>query len=393
MTDLIEKLKQGLFLLLLAAVPAFFFLRGDWVLYALVDQDTVSDGLYSTTMEDMVKSALPMSRQLAQLGLDLRLLGGQREQNGIFISENGLMRNIDQENRMFTRENTAVISEFAQQLADASNYRKNVYLAVIPTSGGVLTQDLPQFAQSQMVDQRRLIEELYNRTSDLVRTVDVFSSLRNRREQYIYYRTENNLTALGGFYTYTALARRLGVADRSVNQFDIEYVDHSYYGDLYQSPAGTVGAWGGATAPYRQVKPDTLSLFTYGRAQREYIVTQTANGEKKTYHTLYPRHLMELGSKMDVYLGGAAAITEIASSAPYRSRLLVFGDKTAMAYLPFLVNHYGEVTLCDLFLMAPEDFAAIRPEEYDNVLFVYGIETFIHTQSPAMAGRIAWEDA
>lgn len=374
-----RRVKNTLLLLALALLPGYFLFQSG---------GSVPDSIAAA--DSFVRESLPMARQMEQLELDLRLMAGQREQNGIFISENGLMKKLDPPNQAAITRNTAAILDFADRLTMSSNGKKHTYLALLPTAAGVLQQELPRFAGAEMADQQRLIEEIYNGFSGTVLTADVYSALQNRRDQYIYYRTDNSLTALGGYHAYTAIARRLEITNRSLSQFDIEYVNHAYYGDLYQRQPGTVGGWEKSTAPYRRVQPDTLALFRYS-GNREYMVTQSGGGERKVYHTLYPLHRMELGPSLDIYLGGSAAVTDIRCSSPGRLRLLVFGDEASLACMPFLANHYQQVTLVNLALTSPADRAGIQPELYDQVLFAYGIESYIHTRVPALADDVRWE--
>lgn len=375
-----KKIVHLLFLLLLALVPAYF-------LSHLVPADgTIPAAMSIGSVETQIKSALPGNRRLAQLGLELRMLGGQKEQDGIVVTKDGLMRNIAPPDGDAIQANIAAMGAFSRQLAEVSGHKKHTYLAVIPTASGIFQQKLPQFSQSRMVNQQRLIEDLYSQLSDNVRSIDVYSALHSRREQYLYYRTENNLAALGGYYTYTAIARRLGVADRSLGQFDIEYVDYRYYGDLYHTPGGT-------GAPYREVAPDTLALFRYNRTGRKYTVTHRSGTRQQMYHSLYSPSAMELGASLDIYFGGMSAVMDIQSSSPAKTRLLVFGDKTAQAYLPFLAKDYQYITLVDLSQLTPADYDTIHLEEYDNALFVYSIETMIHTRYPSLAAQLVGEDA
>lgn len=385
-----EHIKTGLVLAVLLLIPAFFLVDAQWNLAP--DTPEAQDLPLVSDLEALVRERLPFSRELEQLGLDLRLLGGQREQNGIFISEEGLMRNIDAPIETLVARNSEAVAQLAREVEAASGGKKNIYLAIFPTAAGVLRQNLPRFAQGEMFDQQRAIEEMYNRLPQSVRTIDVYSALYNRRGQYIYYRTDNGLTALGGYYSYAAIARRLEISNRSLSQFNIEYVKHDFYGDLYRAPSGSTGAWSSSSAPYRKVSPDIISLYTYS-GNREYLVTQKDSGGEKVYHTLYPRHRMALGSETDIYFGGQAAVTEIRSSAPYRGKLLVFGDKTAAAYLPFLANHYGEVVLVDLYYARSSDLKQLALEEYDQILLAYGIESYIHTRNPSRVREVVEQGA
>jgi hypothetical protein len=91
---------------------------------------------------------------------------------------------------------------------------------------------------------------------------------------------------------------------------------------------------------------------------------------------------------MDLFLGGLSAITDVRSSAPYNRSLLVLGDRTALAYAPFLANHYSRVTIVDL-LREDTVTSGIHAGNYSQVLFAYSVDTFLHRQLPAeLLGRL-----
>jgi hypothetical protein len=226
--------------------------------------------------------------------------------------------------------------------------------------------------------------------------MDVYSTLDQHADEYVYYRTEDNLSALGGYYAYYAMGRRLGHSNRVLSRYEVEYVDHDFYGDLYSAPGAGLNLTGGALEPLQKLEPDLLALYRFRYLPREYTVAHTNGGEQLIYHTLYPMQRLLLGDPTDVYLGGRSPRIDITTSqnlaSENKSRLLVFGDKTAAAYLPFLVNHYQEVTLLDLSLMDDDEIRALRPNNYDEVIFAYGIESLIHSQDHiAKVEGIDWE--
>lgn len=339
------------------------------------------------SLETEIKESMPGRDWLRSVALDIRLLAGEREQNGIFISEDGLMSRTDKPSDSRILDNVSAISAFDEQLSARTDAQANTYLAVLPTSAGVLQQNLPQFAQSGLVDQQRKIEEIYNQISISVRTVDVYSTLKSHSDEYIYYRTDSSLTSLGGYYVYSAVARRMGLDVQSLGEYTVDYIDNAFYGNLYQAQTGS---WGAPTAPYRKVQPDILSLYRYS-GNREYLVSQrTVSGNERVYHTLYPMDKMMLDSKLDVYLGGNAAMTDIESSTFNEQKLLVFGDRSANLFLPFMTEHYQHITLVNLFYADDEILDTLRPEEYDAVLFAYAFERFCSSAQSAMVRRLSW---
>ena len=117
-------------------------------------------------------------------------------------------------------------------------------------------------------------------------------------------------------------------------------------------------------------------------------MTKRQDGALKTYHTLYPLHLLDLGREMDIFVGGLSAVTTIQTNSPYKASLLVFGDKTALTFLPFLANQYSTVTLVDLFQLGSQEYESLSLLDYDQVLFAYSIETFMHYNTPSRANRL-----
>jgi len=319
------------------------------------------------------------------------VLGGQREYNQIFISGDELIPVLDPPFDYLVSENTQAILEFAQQS------RPHVYTMIIPTVSAIRQQSLPSFFLGQSVNQRQFIDQVYSEmlgsvatiddyTSEMlgrVTTIDAYTALFNAREQYIFYRTQNNLTSLGGFHLYYALGQsgRLleSTARPSLQRYDVEHVMYNFFGDLY------------ARSPFQNARGDILSIFRYRRTPmpREYIVTIHQNGQARTYHTLFPLHNLDLeGREMDIFLGGRGAKTVITTSSTFPNNLLVVGDHTALAFVPFLANHYRTVTLLDLSQMRGEDFLAvarqIERDFYDQILIAYSIETYMHYPYPAL---------
>ncbi len=328
------------------------------------------EGRFVSALDQYIGKNLPFQKQLAEISLSLGLLSGQQEQNQIFISADGLIRNIDEPSMVIIDNNISAVREFAQHVG------KPTYLMLIPTASAILQQQLPPYAQLNN-NQKPLMEYIYGKMAGVVTTVDVYPALFNKRDEYIYYRTEDNLTALGGYYVFNSLIGKLGRDTRDpvgLRQYDISYLSHEYYGNLYKS------------SPYRPVRPDVLTAFHYTYYDRKYTVTHIQGDHAKTYHTLYPTHLLDLGDPIQVYLGGISAITDIRIASPNNVRkLLVFGDKTALSYLPFVVDTYAQVTLVDLFLLG--EYSAIQPDQYDQVLFAYSTENF-NSHFPRLATRL-----
>lgn len=316
-----------------------------------------------------VKLQFKQISRLQQLAPTLLLVGGAKEQDSIFITENYLLENISCEDPAVLEQNLNGIEKFL----NAHNIPTAFLL--IPTACAIKQQDIPALAQ--LFNQKALISKCYSRLAGQTSTVDAYSKLFAAKDQYTYYRTESNLTGLGGYYVYTALATRLDLMARPLNQFEVENLSQDYYGELYQRSS------------YKGIDPDLLTLYRFSRYSRQYQLTCTNNGECKNYYTLFPTHLIELGQPKSALLGGFGQRLDISVVSPYEESLLVFADETVLSYLPFLVVHYGNITVVDLQSCTPDQLTSLTIDDYDQVLFAYSVDNFIHAPVSTAASSLA----
>ena len=313
---------------------------------------------------------MPFEDAFGQIRRELYLLGGRRELNGIFLTESGLIRRIGPINDDIVQANIGSVLSFADSLAGfGADDIIPVFVALLPSSAAILEESLPPF--SNTINQRQFIEGVYSALLGRVSVISVFETLSGNRHEYIFYRTHDNFTSLGGYYIYTQLhMRMLGLAAPTLAAFDLSHPSNNFLGDLYH------------LSPYRGVHPDTITLFHWSSYNRQHIVTHTGPGGRRVYHTLFPEHMASLGRPMDVFLGGLSPVTDIYSSVPYERSLLILGDSTALAYAPFLANHYRRVTIIDIFepgAVTPDIFA----RNYSQVLIAASVDTFMTRELPA----------
>lgn len=355
-----KRISAVIFLILMVAGMAAVSLRASFSSLGGLPQ--LLSGETASLMEQSFSSAFPFREQLLQLGWDIRFASGNRQEEGCFIGNGHIIPNISAPSERCLEQNIDGIARFA-----AVNSRIPVYFALIPTAAAIEQDDLPEFSTSYMVNQKGLIEEIYQALSGSVSTVDIYGSLFNNNEKYLYYRTEDNLTALGGYYVYSSIGARMGHKTRSLGDFDIQYARHDFVGSL------------GQQFPYARVKPDIISLFHYRKYGRRYRVETLSGGEELTMGSLYDMEKLSSENPMEVYLGERGTMTAIyVEDGPYSQRLLVFADKSCLSWLPMLANHYEEVLLVDLESATSEEIRYLDTFYYDQVLFAYSTDTFMH---------------
>lgn len=311
-------------------------------------------------LEQAVAASFPWRGQLRQTRVGLNYLGGGKEQNGVFITGDALMLDVQPQGLETGNDNTLAMMDFTE------DYQRPSYVMLIPTACAVQQSKVPYPDITPLYNQKQLIDDVYRRVSGYVTAIDVYPTLSNHQGEYIYYRTHNAATGLGGYYIYTVAARKLGWKPRGIEQFDVDHIDYRYYGDLYR------------LSPYRAIEPDRVSAYVFSRYSRNYTVTHYDQDGSRRYFTLYPKHRKELGDTMDILLGGMSPVIDISvgsQSAQYK-QLLIFSDRSVQSFLPFLLIHYGRVTVVDTTQATPKLLGQLDVTEYNQVLFAYSVDSY-----------------
>lgn len=309
---------------------------------------------------------------LKNLAPNILIRAGAREQDGIFISNDYLLENIQPPDEEILEANLLGIENFTDRSTTPTAF------ALIPTSCAIKQQELPTGAS--LFNQKQLISDCYSRLIGKAGSVDAYSNLFSAKDQYTYRRTETALTGLGGYYIYTALGARMGFTPRALNQFEVENLPQSYYGELYSRCA------------YKNIPPDLITVYRFSRYSRQYQLNITQNGEKKSYYTLFPTHLTDLGKPRSILLGGEGERIDISVVSPYEDNLLILSDETVSSFLPFLVVHYGNITVLNIAECDDDTLREIDADSYDQILFCYSVDNFIHEDVCSRAALLMGEN-
>lgn len=343
----------SLFLLIvMAAVPAAT---------VVVNPPAAQDISSLQAFEDYLKGNLIFREELKNVASEVLVQSGQKEQENIFYTQNGLL-----ENYWPTAEDEVKRSNIKSVIAFAENHDVPVGVVIVPTAAAVKQKLVPDNAP--LFNQKEAITEIYRAMEGKVTATDVYSTLYRNfdlNEEYLYCRTTSRLTAQGGYRVYEAIANRLRLTPFALRSYSKEYLVHDYYGELTDS-------WGRS-----RVEGDILAVYHNTNLQndRELRVWGT-DGSTEGYDGMYPTDKLQQ-DPFSIYLGGESAGFELEVLGGEQGRdLLVFGDDAAQMVVPFLSDHYDRVTYCNPELADPKELKQMEMEEYDQVLFLYGIETF-----------------
>lgn len=320
-------------------------------------KETFFNKSYVNGIDNFVSDHFTARKKLISLKTNMDIVSGKKEVNNIFILKDRLIKRFSEPNYEKVSDNINAINLFSQRID------KDVYVMIAPTAAGVYEDHLPKYAK--VYNQKTFIDYVYNYLNkDNVVTLDVFNPLFSTREEYIYYRTDHNWTSLGAYYAYSSTIKKMGFVPISLNSFDIEHASNDFKGTLYSKIL------------YNNIKSDTLDFYHYKKGYNVTSVVVGRGKDAKVSDSMYFKEYLNNNNKYSAMLGEEAPIVTITTDEPSGKNILVIKDSYANSLVPYLTQHYSEITMVDLRYLdySLETFVDIN--YYDQVLFLYNAESF-----------------
>ncbi len=283
----------------------------------------------------------------------MELLTGRREINGVYIEDGRMVEKLDYLDYKTILKSISAINNFSE------NTGLKTYVMIVPTSAEFYSSSNPN------IDQKEEISKIYSELSEKnIITLDAYSILNSNKDDYIYYRTDHHWTTLGAYYVYSSTAYDMGFTPVSLDNYNIEHASSDFQGTLYSKTL------------YDGVKSDIIDIY-YPTSGVDITSTDVYTGKgTETYESYYFRDFLEIKDKYSVFGGQNQPVVKIKTNALNEGKLLVIKDSYANSYIPFLSQHYSEITMLDMrYIDVPYD-EIINIDDYNQVMFLYNYSTF-----------------
>lgn len=315
------------------------------------------DGTVTSGIEDYVADHFAWHDSWVRAKSTIELALGRREQNGVYILKNRIVKRVEEADETILQKNLDGIRSFSEAL-DAP-----VYLMLVPTSVEIYSDELPKNAPN--LDQRAFMDRVKDDLGDSVEFLDVYSAMMSQRDNYIYYRTDHHWTTLGAYTAYSAVGRKMGYEPLDETAFDIEHTEGAFNGTFYSKVL------------YEGIGSDSIDLWHLPQSENDLTVEvyTSVDSEPEIYDSIYFRDYLSVKDKYSVFLGSNQPIVTI-NTGYIGGKLLIIKDSYANSYVPLLLSHYSEIMLIDLrYIQLPLD-SVIDTEDYDSVLILYNVSGF-----------------
>lgn len=167
-----------------------------------------------------------------------------------------------------------------------------------------------------------------------ITSVNVYDSLNQHKEEYIYFRTDHHWTALGAYYGYKAFMESKG--EQPVPLEDYDAVDlGDFLGSTYTKTLDKS----------LEKNPDQLIAY---KPFTDYEYLMYSGSEEKRADVIDMKYANDITNKYLVFISsGGATWSVIKTDVHNGKRLLVIKDSFGNALVPFLLPHYEEIYVVD----------------------------------------------
>lgn len=274
--------------------------------------------------------------------------------NDVYVAEDMLLAVPD--------ENIGALEDAAGKVNSFNeSYDGAVYFVTVPSSSGVYSELLPEYFGGDTEKQQ--IDELYSQLSTDIRKIDAYNILKMLNENYIYYRNDSRWTSYGAYCVYRTVIQKLGFLPSAYDKYTIEHVSASFRGNLYNKTL------------YTDTKPDMLDIYTIDGGAEIVSCTGVCSDGTIVEKSLYDKSFIETNDMYSLYLGECVPVMHIETDVNNDRKLLVIKDSYADCFIPFLTEHYSEITVVAPECLEENLSELVDVNEYEQTLFLFGIES------------------
>ncbi|PGS78311.1 hypothetical protein COC69_15820 [Bacillus cereus] len=285
---------------------------------------------------------------------------GKIENNGVYIGNDGsLIQKFESPKEREVQARIAAINDFDQDTPDV-----NKYVMLVPTAISIQDNKLSKYVSH--TDELMYINKVKGSLHENIKFIDTYDTLRLKKDEYIYYKTDHHWTTKGAFYAYQELSRQMNVIPQKEEAFNVRKITNNFYGSLYSK--------GG----FRGINPDCIELYV-PKNKQEYRVEYIPENKQTT--SFYEMDNVDKKDKYTVFFGGNHPLIKITNNNATGKKLLVVKDSYANSILPFLEAHFSEIYVVDLRYYKENVKTLLQEHHIKDMLILYNGTTFFEDAS------------
>ena len=254
--------------------------------------------------------------------------------------------------------------ELVNSCADMlEQYGVELYDILIPTSVGIVVSS-EYMELLKCTDQGQTISYIFSQVDENVNAVNVFNTLIEHNDEYLYFRTDHHWTALAAYYSYEQFCKVAGLEPAALKDFE----------ELDMGPF--LGSFYGNCAQSSKLRED--NVVAYDPPGDITMVITKENGSSFEWPVLTDMSQSSIYSKYMTFLGGDHPLVTITNNdLPDGPNCVVIKDSFGNPFAPYLSQNYHNVYVID--------YRKYNAMTLSYFVQYYDIDDVLLTESLAMA--------
>lgn len=272
----------------------------------------------------------------------------------------------------FNQDAAETYTNALNQAAEKLDGIANVYSLLVPNNSGAMLseKELKGLGGS---DQKQAIA-YYHSLYDKVKPIKTIETLREHKDEYLYFRTDHHWTQLGAYYVYQNFCKEKGWKPHKLSEFEkmtFEPFLGTFYAELRNQDMAN--------------NPDRVDAYVpMGTNDMTYWNT---DGSKQEWHVIEDVSTWDDASGYYCYIGGDKPMSIIENpDIDDGSSCIVLKESYGNCFVPFLVDHYQTVYVVDFRYANVNLVDYVKEKKIQDVLIMNNI-TIIG--SDTVANKIA----
>lgn len=319
--------------------------------------DRVLEGRYTKKYEKYVSDQIYGRDLWVMLKSKVDSLLNVKESNGVYKCEdNYYMEAFNPLPMDDINKNIEAINDFAKKHSEIETYFFN-----IPAAISILDDKLPNNAP--IIDQKSYIDNFEDSLHDNITFIDCYDTLKEHKDEYIYYKTDHHWTSLGAYYAFLEFANHKNM---DIVEYEEKIITNAF--------EGTLTSIGG----YNPKELDEIKIYI-PKSDDEFVVNYVEEQEKST--SLYCSDYLGLKDKYSVFLGGNHPLVRINTTVNNNERLLIIKDSYANEFVQFLTPYYRDIVMVDPRYYYDDINKLIKDEKITEIMYMYNANGFFNDNS------------
>lgn len=359
-------LRVILFFLVIIIIPAFTLL-GEKETVSYNENKTLAEfpelsleswknRSFMNGLADFFSDHFVLRESFIQLKNSIETAIGKNEINGVFEFDGNLIQTFKDIDYTLTDRNLASLNKLKSGNPDIPFY----FMPVV-TAQEKFMENLPEYLN--LDSESDYVVYCFEKL-DGTEPVDVSREICDT--EYSFYRTDHHWTTDAAYSAYVKASDSLGFIPLKKDEFILETVTDEFKGTLYSKTLN------------QKISADSIKAYKSNSQ-----LTLTINDEK--FESVYFEKFLKEKDKYSYFLSGNHGICTVENkSIDSDKKLLIIKDSYANCIVPFLAEHYSEITLVDPRYCSHIQIKEINPSEYDGVLVLFNVSGFSQEQNFAL---------